>query len=210
VAGLYALTLLAGALLLFAVQPLAGRMLLPLLGGSPAVWNTCLVFFQGVLLLGYLYAHLTTRFLGIRRQAVLHIALLAAVTLALPIAVPRADPPAEAPAAWLLGTLFAMVGLPFFAVSTTSPLLQRWYAGTRARGAADPYFLSVASNLGCLLALVAYPLLIEPALGLSAQSDWWRWGYVGYVGLVALCAIAARRSAAVSPLSPGFAGERGR
>jgi hypothetical protein len=207
VAGLYALTLLAGALLLFAVQPLAGRMLLPLLGGSPAVWNTCLVFFQGVLLLGYLYAHLTTRFLGIRRQAVLHIVLLAAVILALPIAVPRADPPAEAPAAWLLGTLFAMVGLPFFAVSTTSPLLQRWYAGTRARGAKDPYFLSVASNLGCLLALVAYPLLIEPALGLSAQSDWWRWGYVGYVGLVALCGIAVSRDApaerVTSPSQPG-------
>src|SRR6187549_399431 len=107
---------------------MAGRMLLPLLGGSPAVWNTCLVFFQGVLLLGYLYAHLTTRFLGVRRQAVLHIVVLAVVFLALPIAVPRTEPSAQAPAAWLLGTLAVMLGLPLFAVSTTSPLLQRWYS----------------------------------------------------------------------------------
>jgi hypothetical protein len=88
-----------------------------------------------------------------------------------------------------------MVGLPFFALSTTSPLLQRWYAGTRARGAEDPYFLSVASNLGCLAALVAYPTVIEPTLGLSEQSAWWRWGYVGYVVLAALCAIAVSRDA---------------
>jgi SAM-dependent methyltransferase len=195
VAGLYALTLLAGALLLFAVQPMAGRMLLPSLGGSPAVWNTCLVFFQGMLLLGYLYAHLTTRRLGVRRQAWLHIVLLAAVILALPIAVPRSEPPTDAPAAWLLGTLAVMVGLPFLAVSTTSPLLQRWYAGTRARGAKDPYFLSVASNLGCLMALIAYPTVIEPHLNLSQQGDWWRWGYVGYVGLVMVCAIAVSRDA---------------
>jgi hypothetical protein len=195
VAGLYALTLLAGALLLFAVQPIAGRILLPLLGGSPAVWNTCLVFFQGVLLLGYLYAHLTTRWLGLRRQAFLHIALLGAVIFALPIAAPRAEPPSVAPAVWLLGTLAGMVGLPFFAISTTSPLLQRWYAGTCARGAKDPYFLSVASNLGCLAALVAYPMLIEPGLTLSEQGDCWRWGYVGYVGLVAMCAVAVSREA---------------
>ena len=192
-AGLYALTLLAGALLLFAVQPMAGRMLLPMLGGSPAVWNTCLVFFQGTLLLGYLYAHLTTRFLGIRRQALLHMVVLAVVMLALPIAVPRTEPSTEAPAVWLLGTLAVILGLPLFAVSTTSPLLQRWYSRTRARGAKDPYFLSVASNTGCLLALVAYPLVIEPTWGLSEQAGWWRWGYVGYVGLVGLCAIAVWR-----------------
>jgi hypothetical protein len=159
------------------------------------VWNTCLVFFQGVLLLGYLYAHLTTKLMSLRRQAVLHIVLLAAVILVLPIAVPRTDPPADAPALWLLGTLFAMVGLPFLALSTTSPLLQRWYAGTRARGAKDPYFLSVASNLGCLAALVAYPTMIEPALGLAEQSGLWRWGYVAYVGLVAVSAVALWQSA---------------
>jgi SAM-dependent methyltransferase len=168
---------------------MAGRMLLPLLGGSPAVWNTCLVFFQGVLLLGYLYSHLTTRYLGLRRQAISHLGLLAAVVLALPIAVRRTDPPAEGIALWLLGALCISVGLPFFAVSTTSPLLQRWYAGTHGRGAGDPYFLSVASNFGCLAALLAYPVLIEPALTLSEQASWWRWGYVGYAGLVTLCAV---------------------
>jgi len=174
---------------------MAGRMLLPLLGGSPAVWNTCLVFFQGMLLLGYLYSHLTTRYLGLRRQTVVHVLVLAAVVAALPIAVARSDPPAENPAWWLLGTLFASLGLPFFAVATTSPLLQRWFSGTGARGAGDPYFLSVASNFGCLVALLAYPVLIEPGLTLSQQADWWRWGYVVYIGLVAMCALAVFRSA---------------
>ncbi|HJZ94374.1 MAG TPA: fused MFS/spermidine synthase [Gemmataceae bacterium] len=211
-ASLFAATLLAGALLLFAVQPMTGRMLLPLLGGSPAVWNTCLVFFQGMLLLGYLYSHLTTRYFGLRRQPIVHLVLLAVVPMALPIAVTRTDPPAGAPAAWLLVTLLISVGLPFFAVSTTSPLLQRWYAGTRARGAADPYFLSVASNVGCLAALLAYPVLIEPALTLSEQSDWWRWGYVAYAGLVAVCAVVmlgSRRqtTTGLSPSPPASGGE---
>ena len=185
---LFAITLLLGAVLLFSVQPLAGRLLLPQLGGSPAVWNTCLVFFQGVLLLGYLYSHLTTRYLGLRKQAVLHIGLLAIVLPSLPIAVSRAEPPGDSPALWLLATLLLSVGLPFFAVSTTSPLLQRWYSATRARGSADPYFLSVASNFGSLVALLAYPLIIEPALRLSEQGEWWRWGYIGYACLVAACA----------------------
>src|SRR5262245_37262823 len=167
---------------------MVGRMLLPSLGGSPAVWNTCLVFFQGVLLLGYLYSHLTRRWLRLRRQPLGHVVLLAAVIPAVPIAIGSTSPPAESSAFWLLGMLFVAVGLPFFAVSTTSPLLQRWYGATRARGAADPYFLSVASNLGCLIALLAYPLLIEPILRLSEQSDWLRWGYVGYVAMVGACA----------------------
>src|SRR6476619_125570 len=158
------MTLLLGAVLLFSVQPLSGRLLLPLLGGSPAVWNTCLVFFQGVLLLGYLYSHLTTRYLGLRRRAILHLALLALVVLALPVAVRGVDPPAEGAAVWLLGTLFVSVGLPFFAVSTTSPLLQRWYAWTGGLGARDPYFLSVASNFGSLVARLTYPVAIEPVL----------------------------------------------
>jgi hypothetical protein len=199
------LTLLIGAVLLFSVQPLAGRLLLPHLGGSPAVWNTCLVFFQGILLLGYLYSHLTTRHLGLKRQAILHLALLAVVVPTLPIAAAHREPPIDAPALWLLGTLFLSVGLPFFVVSTTSPLLQRWYGATRARGAADPYFLSVASNLGSLLALLAYPLAIEPALRLSQQSEWWRWGYVIYALLVASCAgvvLMTKRSDCLSPPFP--------
>ncbi len=208
---LYITTLFLGAVLLFAVQPMVGRMLLPQLGGSPAVWNTCLVFFQGVLLLGYLYSHLSTRYLGLRRQAWIHVALLTAIVFALPIVIARSNPPSDSPALWLLTTLFLSVGLPFFAVSTTSPLLQRWYASSRARGSSDPYFLSVASNLGCLAALVAYPLLIEPSLRLAEQSEWWRWGYAGYIGLVAICAIVmwrqASRPAGVSlPTRPDASG----
>jgi hypothetical protein len=186
---LYGLTLLVGAALLFAVQPMTGRLLLPLLGGSPAVWNTCLVFFQGVLLLGYLYSHLATTRFGLRGHAVFHVVLVAAVLLALPIAVRASDPPTEYPALWLLAALTTSVGLPFFVLSTTSPLLQRWYASTQARGAADPYFLSVASNFGSLVALLAYPVLIEPTLTRDDQADWWHWGYVIYVGLVAACAV---------------------
>lgn len=196
---LYGLTLLIGAALLFAVQPMTGRMLLPMLGGSPAVWNTCLVFFQGVLLLGYLYSHLATNRLGLRVHAVLHVGLVALVLFALPIGVTASDPPTEYPAVWLLGALMVAVGLPFFVISTTSPLLQRWYATTRARGAGDPYFLSVASNLGSLVALLAYPLLIEPTLTRSEQADGWRWGYVVYLGLVAGCALGVRREAASGP-----------
>src|SRR5262245_4291464 len=100
---------------------MTGRLLLPLLGGSPAVWNTCLVFFQGVLLLGYLYSHLTTTRFGLRRHAVFHVAIVAAVLLTLPIAVQASDPPTEYPALWLLGALATAVGLPFFVLSTTSP-----------------------------------------------------------------------------------------
>ena len=209
---LYISTLFLGAVLLFAVQPMVGRMLLPQLGGSPAVWNTCLVFFQGVLLLGYLYSHLSTRYLSLRRQAWIHVALLAAIFFALPIAITRGNPPSDAPAAWLLTTLFLSVGLPFFAVSTTSPLLQRWYASSRARGASDPYFLSVASNLGCLIALMAYPLLLEPSLRLAEQSEWWRWGYVGYVALMAICATSIafrpKRGDEIPILSEGTAQDR--
>ncbi len=188
---LYAATLLIGAALLFAVQPMTGRMLLPLLGGSPAVWNTCLVFFQGMLLLGYLYSHLTSRWLGLGRQSLLHLGVLTLAYLALPIVVPTSAASDDWPALSLLRTLLVAVGLPFFVVSTTSPLLQNWYASTRARGAGDPYFLSVASNFGSLVALLAYPILIEPRLTRSEQSDWWRLGYLGYAILVALCALAA-------------------
>jgi hypothetical protein len=211
---LFALTLFAGAVLLFAVQPMVGRMLLPYLGGSPAVWNTCLVFFQGTLLLGYLYCHLTTTWLGIRRQAIFHVGLLAIVIPALPIAVSQTEPPSEGSAIWLLSTLTVLVGLPFFAVSTTSPMLQRWYSGTRGRGANDPYFLSVASNLGCLIALLAYPFVIEPAAGLSQQSDCWRWGYVAYVLMMTVCAVLVSRNAPADresqavPRSPGAPGSR--
>jgi hypothetical protein len=155
------------------------------------VWNTCLVFFQAVLLFGYLYSHISTHRLGIRRQAALHLGVLALPVLLLPIAVDAARiPDTEAPAWWLLGTLFIVVGLPFFVVSTTGPLLQKWFASTGHPSASDPYYLYIASNLGSLLALVAYPVAIESWLSLSQQAALWQWIYFVFIGMCILCAIA--------------------
>jgi hypothetical protein len=186
--GLFILSIFLGATLLFAVQPLLGKILLPHLGGSPAVWNTCLVFFQGVLLLGYLYCHLSTKLLGLRRQALFHLLLVVAVFFTLPFTSPTTHP-SDPIVFWLIATLATLVGLPFFVISTTSPLLQRWYSATRFVGARDPYFLSIASNLGSLLALLAYPFLIESTWTLSEQSNYWRWGYAVYALLAGACAL---------------------
>jgi spermidine synthase len=167
------------AWLLFLVQPMFAKMALPLLGGAPAVWNTALVFFQAMLLLGYLYAHALGTRLPLRLQVLVHAGVLAGAFLVLPVAIgPGWREPSETlPVAWLLGLFAASVGLPFLALSATSPLLQRWLAETSHTSARDPYFLYGASNLGSLLALVAYPLLIEPRLALADQSGLWTAGY---------------------------------
>ena len=193
---LYGLTIFVGAALLFVVQPMVGRMVLPLLGGSPAVWNTAMVFYQAVLLAGYAYAHFTTRWLGVRRQAALHAALLLLPLLALPIAIPRgwSPPTTHNPIPWLLALLTVTVGLPFFVVSATSPLLQRWFSTSGHRDAADPYFLYAASNFGSLLALVSYPVFIEPRLRLSQQSQSWAVGYGALVALTAVCGLCVWRT----------------
>ena len=140
---IYAIAIFVSALLLFIVEPMFARMILPLLGGSPSVWNTAVVFYQAMLLLGYIYAHAATKWLGVRRQAALHIVLLLLPLLALPISIPAGwVPPTQAnPTPWLLALLLVAVGLPFFVVSASSPLLQTWFAATRHRAAADPYFL---------------------------------------------------------------------
>ncbi len=188
---LYTITIFVSAALLFLVQPMFARMALPLLGGSPAVWNTALVFYQAALLVGYAYAHASTRWLGVRRQAALHFVLLLLPLLVLPIAIPNGwTPPTDTnPSLWLLGLLAVSVGLPFFAVSTSSPLLQKWFAATGHPAAADPYFLYAASNAGSLLALVAYPALVEPHWRLAEQSRWWAVGYGLLVALTAGCAL---------------------
>jgi hypothetical protein len=140
---LYAMTLGLSALLLFWVQPLYARLMLPLLGGAPAVWITAMLFFQAVLLAGYLYAHLSIRWLGLKRQSILHGVLLLAAFVALPIALPAGwTPPAQAmPVGWQLALMAAGIGLPFFAVSATAPLLQRWFAHAGHADSANPYFL---------------------------------------------------------------------
>jgi spermidine synthase len=195
---LYTLTVFLGATLLFLLQPMFARLVLPLLGGSPAVWNIALVFFQTVLLAGYAYAHASMRGLGARRQSLVHLPLLLAPFAVLPVAVGTGwTPPAETnPAGWLLALLTFAIGLPFFAVSTSSAVLQGWFAASTHSRARDPYFLYAASNAGSLLALLAYPTLVEPRLTLSRQSMLWSWGYGLLVILTAACAWQLRRQTA--------------
>jgi hypothetical protein len=192
---LFTVTLFLSAALLFVVQPLVAWLVLPLLGGTPAVWNTCMVFFQAVLLAGYGYAHAATSWLGTRRQPLLHLLLLPLPFLLLPIALPANLTPSEtAPVFWLLGLLLVVAGLPFFVVSTGAPLLQRWFAETGHPAARDPYFLYAASNLGSILALLAYPAVVEPLLPLAGQARMWTAGYAALAVLVVACAVALWRS----------------
>ncbi len=193
---LFAITLFVSAFLLFFIQPMFAKMILPLLGGTPAVWNTCLVFFQAALLAGYGYAHLAPSWLGVRRQAVLHLGLLLLPVWFLPIAVAgNAAPPSDAyPIPWLLGLLLVSVGLPFFVVSTNGPLLQRWFASTGHPAAKDPYFLFAASNLGSMVALLSYPVLVEPTLSLANHSRLWTVGYGLLVALMFGCAVMVWRA----------------
>jgi SAM-dependent methyltransferase len=193
---LFSIAMFFGATLLFMIEPMFGKMALPLLGGSPAVWNTCMVFYQGSLLVGYLYAHLAPKWLGVRRQAAFHLGLLLVILFTLPIGIFHGwTPPTNAnPVAWLLLLLFLSVGLPFFVVSTTAPLLQKWFAQTSHAFAHDPYFLYGASNLGSLLALVAYPTIIEPYLRLHYQSWAWAGGYLVLIALLSLCGVMVWRA----------------
>jgi hypothetical protein len=169
---------------------MVGRFVLPLLGSAPEVWPTTVLFFQAVLLAGYAYAHVTSR-LPARRQAVLQIAVLVVAAVALPIGVPDVTPPeAGNPVPWLLAVLAITAGLPFFALAANGPMVQRWLGATRHRAARDPYFLFAASNGGSLIGLLAYPLVVEPLLGLEDQGRAWGVVYALAVALVAACAVA--------------------
>jgi len=193
---LYSATLFLSAALLFLVEPMVGKLLLPVLGGAPAVWITTLLFFQAALLAGYAYGHLAARWLSIRRQTLLHLALLVLAGVALPFGAPGGAPPAGSanPVLWLLGALVVLIGLPFFVVGASGPLLQAWLARTRHRAARDPYFLFAASNAGSILGLLAYPALLEPRLSLHAQERLWAIAYAGLVALVGACALSAWRA----------------
>src|SRR5262249_21327260 len=186
---LFALTLFTSATLLFLVQPMIGKMLLPMLGGTPAVWNTCMVFFQALLLAGYTYAHAATSWFGVRRQTLLHLGVLLLPLLNLGLTLDRGllDYGEGNPMPGLLLVLVLSVGLPFFVVSTSAPLLQKWFASTGHPAAKDPYFLYGASNLGSILALVGYPTVIEAQLTLANQRLLWQIGYGLLVGLTAIC-----------------------
>lgn len=187
---LFSITVLLSAALLFVVQPMFARMVLPRLGGTPATWTTCLLFFQTALLLGYLYVHASAVYLRRRAQIWLHVGLLVAAA-AMPIGLSAADHPDRAgPIIWLLITLTTSVGLPFFAVAATAPLLQRWYANASGR---DPYFLYAASNAGSLAGLLGYPFLVERMFTLVEQRTLWTAGFVLLTMMIGACAAMAYR-----------------
>src|SRR5580698_10016814 len=177
----YACTIFLSAFLLFAVQPMIGKIILPWFGGSAAVWSTCLLFFQATLLAGYLYAHWSTRWLKPKRQALLHIALLALSLALLPILPSPSWKPSHAgdPSLRILLLLTVTIGLPYIVLSTTSPLLQAWYVA--AKPGAIPYRLFALSNVGSLLALFSFPVLVEPLLATRTQAVSWSGIYVLFV-----------------------------
>jgi hypothetical protein len=188
---LYAGTIFLSAFLLFGIQPMFAKMVLPRLGGSPGVWSVAMVFFQAMLLAGYGYAHWLVSRWTVRRAALIHIALMGLVLLtALPIGIASGyeRPPQDGEMLWLVMLFTASVGLPFFAISANGPLLQAWFARTGHPHASDPYFLYAASNIGSFLALIAYPFLVEPFLTLSAQAVTWTWGFGLLLAGIAACA----------------------
>jgi len=183
---LYGATIFVSACLLFLIQPVFAKLILPWFGGSSAVWTTCLVFFQTALLAGYLYAHLLTSRLSARKQPWIHTTLLAVALILLPVTPgERWKPTGAGDPAWqILAMLTAVLGLPYFSLSATSPLLQKWLT----RDGSQPYRLFALSNIGALLALAAYPLLIEPRIATRTQDVWWS---AGFVAFAVLCGFSA-------------------
>jgi len=192
---LFAVTLFASALLLFAVQPMFTKMVLPMLGGAPAVWSVAMVFFQAALLIGYAYAHLLARTLNIGQAALVHLGVLAVAALTLPIGVAHGfgAPPSAGIGLWLVALFAASIGLPFVALSASAPLLQSWFAASGHAQARNPYVLYAASNLGSFAALLAYPLALESLLTLRMQAWVWSVGFAGLALLIAAAAMTAAR-----------------
>ena len=187
----YVATMLLSACLLFLVQPMFARMALPLLGGTPAVWAIAMCFFQAMLLGGYAYAHVLKKYVAPRTAVALHVALMACAWLFLPVAVPAVDVPASGATAgiWLVGLMAKAIGYPFFMLSATAPLLQSWFARTSHQNSDNPYFLYSASNIGSIGALMLYPFIVEPLLGLHTQSLLWSIGYGILTVSIALCGV---------------------
>ena len=187
---LFSVTIFVSSFLVFLIQPIVGKMLLPLFGGVPAVWNACLVFFQATLLGGYCYTHFSAKYLALNRQILVHGFLLCIALITLPFFASEkfAPPVGIDPAFWLLGCLIYMIGLPYFLVSSSAPLLQRWFSLCDHHTSHDPYFLYSTSNAGSLIALTSFPFLIEPTLELYEQSQLWTEGYALLLFLTLICA----------------------
>jgi hypothetical protein len=203
VLAVYTTAIFVSALLLFSVQPLFTKMVLPRLGGSPAVWSVAMVFFQSLLLGGYAYAHylmtLKTRILPV----VVHLALLIVAFLTLPLSIAEGwgTPPASGYAFWLLGLFAVSIGLPFFALAANNPMLQAWFVRTGHPDGPDPYFLYASSNIGSFLALLSYPVLLEPIFTLHAQNLMWTAGYAVLIALIAVCGVTMIRSPQVAQIA---------
>jgi len=199
---LFAVTVFASAALVFMVEPMVAKLVLPLLGGSPSVWNTSLAFFQAALLAGYGYAHLLQRIRSIRTQALVHLGLVAGAALVLPLRVHELfGPPSWAhPALWLLGVLAVSIGPPFAILSATAPLVQAWHARTvGAEEGKEPYVLYAASNLGSLIALLAYPVVVEPVFTVRGQTVGWSLGYAAFGLMLASLALVCARAPDLAP-----------
>ncbi|MET0293860.1 MAG: spermidine synthase, partial [Phenylobacterium sp.] len=204
---IFAATVFTSAGLVFMVQPMMAKLVLPLLGGSPSVWNTSMAFFQAALLVGYGYAHVLQRIGSVRTQAFLHGAALLAAALFLPLRINglMGEPTSEQPALWLLGVLALSIGAPFAVLSATAPLVQAWYARVTPAGRGpEPYVLYAASNLGSLLALLAYPIVVEPVVTVHGQTLGWSGVYLAFVllmgGLAMLVARAGQGGEDAAPL----------
>jgi hypothetical protein len=197
---IFCLAIFTSSGLLFWVQPLFSKIVLPLLGGAPNVWNTTMMLFQSLLLAGYGYAHLLRRLRSPKHEFLIHGLVLLAGLAFLPIAIDfRSAPPAGAnPIFWLVTLSLLSVGWPFFALSASAPLLQAWFGQSRHPSAGDPYFLYAASNLGSLAALISFPFLLEPLLTLSRQGKLWADGYILLLGLFIITWATLWRSVAPS------------
>jgi hypothetical protein len=208
VLAVYTAAIFVSALLLFSVQPLFAKMVLPRLGGSPAVWSVAMVFFQSLLLAGYAYAHFLTRIKSRAVPAAVHLALLAVAFFTLPLSIASGwgEPPTSGYALWLLGLFVVSIGLPFFALAANNPLLQAWFVRTGHPSGGDPYFLYASSNIGSFLALLSYPVLLEPLFTLHMQNLIWTGGYAVLIVLIAACGLLLLRSppsAAIDTLAVG-------
>ncbi|HEV3499303.1 MAG TPA: fused MFS/spermidine synthase [Bradyrhizobium sp.] len=197
----YTSAIFVSALLLFSVQPLFTKMVLPRLGGSPAVWSVAMVFFQSLLLGGYAYAHFLMQIRTRWIAAVVHLVLLAIALLTLPLSIAGGwgEPPTSGYAFWLLGLFAVSIGLPFFALAANNPLLQAWFVRTGHPSGPDPYFLYASSNIGSFLALLSYPVLLEPMFTLRTQNLIWTGGYGLLIALIAACGVLLLRSPVTAP-----------
>jgi hypothetical protein len=194
----YTAAIFTSALLLFSVQPLFTKMVLPRLGGSPAVWSVAMVFFQSLLLGGYAYAHYLMQIRNRAIPVVIHLVLLVCAVLALPLSIANGwgEPPTSGYAFWLLGLFAVSIGLPFFALAANNPLLQAWFVRTGHPDGPDPYFLYASSNIGSFLALLSYPVLLEPMFTLRTQNLIWTGIYALLIVLIAACGVLLLRSPA--------------